>query len=256
MLHFETVRISKGGRRIDVSVSTGPIRSRMGNIVGVSAIFHDITDRKQKEEHIVFIMREVTHRAKNLLAVIQSIARQTARHTTSMDEFERQFSARLQALSSLHDILVNQDWHGGSLGDLVDGQLTLFADFSHRITTDGPRVLLKPQAVEQIGIAIHELATNAVKYGALSVAQGSVNISWKLERAEDKAKLLSINWREFGGPIVTVPEQLGFGNLVVKRIVPETLNGSASLEFLPEGVNWTLKIPTNYVLANEASAPQ
>jgi PAS domain S-box-containing protein len=256
MLHFETVRVGKEGRRIDVSVSTGPIRSKTGNIVRVSAIFHDITDRKQKEEHIAFIMREVTHRAKNLLTVIQAIARQTALHTTSMDEFERHFSARIQALSSSHDVLVNQDWHGGLLGDLVTGQLTLFADISHRIATNGPRVLLKPKAVEQIGIALHELATNALKYGALSVAQGTVNISWKLERGKDKAKLLSINWRERGGPIATASEQQGFGNLVVKRIVPDTLNGSASLEFLPEGISWTLEIPTTHVLENEGSAPQ
>src|SRR5207237_6755026 len=128
MLQFETVRIGKAGKRIDVSISTGPIRSRSGQIIGVSAIFHDITARKRREEHINFVLRELSHRAKNLLAVVQAIARQTGRQATSWQDFEQRFTARVQSLAQSHDVLVKQDWRGSSLDDLVASQLAPFAE--------------------------------------------------------------------------------------------------------------------------------
>jgi PAS domain S-box-containing protein len=244
LLQFETVRVGKGNRRIDVSVSTGPIRSASGRIIGVSSIFHDIRDRKQREDHIHLVMRELSHRANNLLAVIHAIARRTAKQTTTIEEFDRRFSARLQALAHSHEILVKGDWHGAQLGDLVKSQLTPFADVSHRVQTEGPEIMLSPRAVEQIGIALHELATNAVKHGALSNANGSVRVHWKFEQDDDdKDGHLRITWQESGGPRVATPTHEGFGFLVLQRIVPAALNGRAEFELLPHGINWTITIP-------------
>jgi PAS domain S-box-containing protein len=244
LLQFETVRVGKNNRRIDVSVSTGPIRSASGRIIGVSSIFHDIRDRKQREDHIHLVMRELSHRANNLLAVIHAIARRTAKQTTTIEEFERRFSARLQALAHSHEILVRGDWHGAQLGELIKSQLSPFADVSHRIQSEGPEIMLSPRAVEQIGIALHELATNAIKHGALSTADGSVRVHWKFERDEDdKDEQLRISWQESGGPRVATPTHEGFGFLVLRRIVPAALNGRAEFEFLPNGINWTLTVP-------------
>ncbi len=242
MLQFETVRMGKGGQRIDVSVSTGPIRSQSGRIVGVSAIFHDITARKRREEHIQFVMREMTHRAKNLLAVVQAIARQTGRQAVNQQDFQLRFTARIQSLAQSHDILVKREWRGCGLDDLVAGQLAPFAEISSRVVTEGPDVVLSPQAAEQIGIALHELATNAVKHGALSVPGGKVNVSWNVEPNGD-SEHLKIVWRERGGPAVSAPANEGFGHLVVRKLVPTQLEGRASLEFPPEGLSWTLELP-------------
>jgi PAS domain S-box-containing protein len=250
MVHFETVRIGKAGQRVDVSISTGPIRSRSGTITGVSAIFHDITERKRREEHINFVLRELSHRAKNLLAVVQAIARQTGRQTANMRDFEQRFTARIQSLAQSHDILVKQDWRGSNLQDLVASQLTPFTDVGKRVVTEGPDLMLNPRAVEQIGIALHELATNAVKHGALSVPNGQVSVSWKLVLDGGSDDHLKIVWHEHGGPACAPPESEGFGHLVVRKLVPTALEGRARLEFPQEGLRWTLELPLkNSVLA-------
>jgi len=241
-LYFDTQRMTKDGRRINVSVSTGPIRSATGKITGVSAIFRDITDRKKREEHLTFVMRELSHRAKNLLAVIQAIARQTGRQTASVEDFEQRFIARLQALAHSHDVLLRQEWRGGTFDDLIKSQLMPFAEVSSRVTTSGPDLLLPPRAVEQIGIALHELATNAVKHGALSLTGGSVKVEWAIEPTSD-GKVLRVAWSEHGGPPVSPPSHEGFGHAVVKRLVPIALNGSATLDFPVEGIRWTLVVP-------------
>src|SRR5262249_5437204 len=128
ILKFETQRLKKSGERIDVSVSTGPILSKDGRIIGVSAIFRDISGRKQNEQHLDFVLRELSHRAKNLLAVIQAIARQTARAAESPQDFERRFGDRLQALAHSQDILVEHDWRGATLEELVNTQMTPFTE--------------------------------------------------------------------------------------------------------------------------------
>jgi PAS domain S-box-containing protein len=248
LLHWETVRMGKAGRRIHVSISTGPIRSPNGEITGVSAIFQDITDRKQREEHINFVMRELSHRAKNLLAVIQAIARQTGRQSTSITDFEQRFAARLQSLAHSHDILLKREWRGATLDELVTSQLEPFADAGSRVTAKGPELLLPPRTVEQIGIAMHELATNAVKHGALSVPAGSVSVSWAIEADDAGVQRLRIEWQERGGPTVTPPTKEGFGHAVLKRLVPTTLEGTATLHYPPGGIVWTVTVPAAEVI--------
>src|SRR5882757_8496856 len=138
-----------------------PLRNESGDIIGLTCASIDVTERKESEAHLRLLMRELTHRSKNLLAVIQAMARQTARHTNSTEVFLEQFDARLQALATSHDVLLEEGWHGASLGDLVRLQLQRLLDSAtDQISIDGPTVLLKPEAAQALGFALHELAVN------------------------------------------------------------------------------------------------
>ena len=190
----------------------------------------DVTERKVAEEHVKFLMGELTHRSKNLLSVVQAIASQTGRTVDTFEEFQKRFAQRLQALAASHDLLVLQDWQGASLTDLVRDQLAPFTEFgSARITVSGPDIMLRPEAAEAIGLALHELATNAVKYGALSVPGGHVTISWAFEDHGTEPRQFLVSWAEQGGPLVTPPSHTGFGHIVFERLVTKSLNGELPL---------------------------
>jgi two-component sensor histidine kinase len=201
----------------------------------------DLATRKRHEEHIEAVMRELSHRSKNLLAIIQSIARQLARQTDSFDDFEPAFNARLAALAGTHDLLVARGWIGADIRDLVRIQLLPFiAEDEARVSMNGPQLTLGPKAAEQLGFALHELATNAAKYGALSCPTGRVDIAWELE---DEGSVLNFAWKECNGPPRAAPEHRGFGHVVLTKAVPVSLDGRASLEFQPEGTIWILVAP-------------
>ena len=204
----------------------------------------DITSRRKKEDHIRFLLREMSHRSKNLLAVIQSIAKQTVRTSNSSAEFQSKFEERLQGIAASHDLLVEQNWHGAALSDLVRRQLAPFVDRdSPRISIEGPSVQVNSDAAQAIGLALHELATNAVKYGALSNAAGSVGISWLFETSANGEPDLILRWVESGGPPVVPPTLRGFGNVVISKIAPLSVSGTAALDFASTGLRWNLTIP-------------
>ncbi len=207
-------------------------------------IVTDITERKAAEEHIQLLMREISHRSKNLLAVVQAIAGQTVRTSDSTKDFELRFGRRLQGLAASHDLLVTEGWRGAPLDELVRQQLAPFVDAgSERIELDGPDVLLTAEAAQAIGLALHELATNAIKYGALSVPHGKVTVSWAFASNPDEPRHLQMSWVERGGPPVTTPSRKGFGHIVIERMVAESLNGEIAMVFAPEGLSWALSIP-------------
>jgi two-component sensor histidine kinase len=224
-------------------------RSPDGKARRLVNVVADVTDRKVAEERVKFLMGEVTHRSKNLLSVVQAIASQTGRTVDTFEEFQKRFAQRLQGLAASHDLLVLQDWQGASLKELVRHQLAPFTEpRSERVTATGPDVLLRPAAAEAIGLALHELGTNAVKYGALSVPGGNVTISWALEDHGTEPRRLLVNWIERGGPTVTPPSRTGFGHIVFERLVTKSLSGSVAIDFAPEGLIWKLSIPpTNLV---------
>lgn len=219
-----------------------------GLAIRVLGTARDITPRKLREQHVATLMRELVHRSKNLLAVVQSIARQTSLGAGSIDEFQQKFTARLQALSMAHDLLVSRDWRSASLHDLVCLQMAYClgiaqGDLGDRAAIEGPRVMLKPEAAQNIGLALHELATNALAYGALSTTNGRVNLVWRVENER-----LTIEWRETGGPCCAdAPAHEGFGHKVVKRLVALALDGEASASFQEEGFMWRLSIPTTHL---------
>ena len=209
----------------------------------------DVTERKQREAHVRFLMREIAHRSKNLLAVIQAMARQTAVTAGSAHDFEQIFSARLQALAASHDILMDEDWHGASIDELVRTQVGHYVDLiGNRIALAGPEMMLKPEAAQNLGLALHELATNAAKYGALAGEEGHVEIRW--DHTDGRFR---ISWVEVGGPPVAPPAREGFGHKVVTRIVTLALEGKVDLRFEPSGLVWALDIPDKHILARGGS---
>jgi PAS domain S-box-containing protein len=245
----DVLRRHKDGHLLNVNINVAPMRAADGTLSGFSAIIRDISDRKQHEEHLRLVMRELSHRSKNLLAVIQAMARQTARSSNDLDEFERNYSQRLQALSASHDLLVNQNWHGAPLGDLLRSILSPFDDdVADRIELIGPSLFVTPTAAQNLALSIHELATNASKYGALSVPTGRVTIEWHVEKSEDGQERLALNWKEVDGPIVEAPKRRGFGHIVINRMIAQALDAEVDLEFAPEGVSWTLQMPAAVIV--------
>jgi PAS domain S-box-containing protein len=223
-----------------------PIRNLAGKAMGVTGAAVDITERKEGEAHLRLLMRELTHRSKNLLAVIQAMARQTAKHTGNVQTFLERFSARLQALARSHDILVQESWHGASLKDLVHSQLASYLDREpDQVSIDGPDVRLKPEAAQSLGLALHELASNAAKHGALSRAGGRVEINWK--PLEDAGVLLI--WRETKGPKVSAPRHRGFGSMVIEHNLARALEADVDLDFASDGLTCRVAVPKNHLLA-------
>lgn len=252
--HHETVRISKSGKLIDVAISVAPIQNADGEVEGISVIARDITDQKRAQDHIQFLLRETSHRSKNLLAIIQAIAAQTARSTGTIEQFQTRFIQRLHAISLCHDLLFSEDWKRANLADLVRLQLSPFVGPGSRMTLEGPDVFLTSEAAQSLALALHELSTNATKYGALSVPTGNVNITWELEN-NGVDRRLHLSWRERNGPRVTPPSHSGFGSTVIDALIAESLDGAVVMDFAAEGFSWTLDISSAYIVNGPQASP-
>jgi len=226
-----------------------PLRNEVGDVVGLTCASVDVTERKEGEAHLRLLLRELTHRSKNLLAVIQAMARQTARHTGSVETFLTQFGARLQALAASHDLLIRESWYGASLGELVRSQLGVYLDGqAGQVSIEGPAIAIKPEAAQNLGLALHELAVNAAKYGALSVPVGRVVITWnRLENVDGSA--VELDWREKLGPKVKARRRKGFGSMVIERNLARSLDATVELEFDPDVLHCHIVIPANQILA-------
>jgi PAS domain S-box-containing protein len=209
-------------------------------IIGVNV---DITHRKKQEDDLRFIMDELSHRTKNLLSVVQAMASQTARHTRSFADFEERFLGRIRALSESHDLLVTQNWTGAPLLDLIFAQLMPFVEDEARIQVTGPSISLRAQAAQSLGIILHELATNASKYGALSVPAGKILIHWEFAPSS-----VHLTWREMGGPMLKFPVDPGLGRIIIERMAGDIFGGKAQLELLQTGVHWSASIPQSLIV--------
>lgn len=219
-----------------------------------AVVFSDITERKSHEEQIGLLMAEVNHRSKNMLTVVQAIARQTA--STNPADFIERFSDRIGALAASHDLLVKNEWKNVELGELVRSQLAHFDDLiGTRIDLRGPALRVSAAAAQTIGMTMHELATNAGKYGALSNGAGRLEIEWNL-RPGEPAAIFTISWRESGGPLVAAPARRGFGSTVISRMAGESLDAKVELKFDPEGLSWWLECPASEVAGGTVSLTQ
>ncbi len=242
------VRVMHDGAERWLDLSVQPTMEESGEVTGVITAAIDVTPYKEQETRIRLLMREVTHRSLNLLAVIEAIMRQTAANAASMEDFEARFSARLQSLAGSHDLLVQEDWAGASLRALVRSQLGHFSDFSDsQVQIEGPPLHIKPDAAQHIGMALHELATNAARYGALSVPDGKVTIGWKLGAGAAGGPVCQLTWEESGGPPVAPPSRRGFGRLVIERTVARAVQGEVKADYQPEGLRWSLTFPATYL---------
>ena len=203
-------------------------------------VIQDITEHKQREHHFEFMLRELSHRSKNLLAVIQAITHQTLRHARSPAEFETAVSGRLQALAAAHDLLLKEDWRGAEVSEIVKHQFRVLGGIdSERFSFAGPDVVLPTGPAQELSICIYELMTNALKYGALSNSSGRVSILWHVDSPDAGPRTLKFVWREIGGPPVAQPERGGFGINVLVRRSETKPNAPPALEFLTEGVRWS-----------------
>jgi PAS domain S-box-containing protein len=237
--HFETVRQRKDGTLIDVSLTVSPVGDLEGKIVGTSGISRDITDRKRSEEQIAVLTREAEHRAKNLLANVKAMVQLSQADT--QDGLKEAIAGRIEALANVHSLFVQSRWTGAELGILIKQELSPYSrDGEMRTQTDGPTVMLKPHVAQAIAVALHELATNAAKYGALSVAKGHVRLEWS--RAEDGQ--LALRWTEAGGPPVNPPTHKGFGTHVMDAMIQGHVGGDVRLDWRAEGLVCEMVLPT------------
>ena len=236
--HYETVRMRKDGSLVDVSLSVSPIKDG-GRVIGASKIARDITERRRAQEQQNLLVGEIKHRIKNTLATVQAIA---SRSMSTASHAEREaFNARLRALANAHDLLTNENWDRALLHDVVDRALKPFQDNQReRVLISGPgEVCISANAAQLLTMALHELATNAVKYGALCNEAGKVRIEW--EELTQPRPMARLCWQESGGPAVSEPAHKGFGSLLLERVFTGEL-GVAHCEFPPEGVTCTLDI--------------
>jgi PAS domain S-box-containing protein len=202
----------------------------------------DITERKEREEKEHLLMREINHRAKNMLSVVDAIAHQTAARNPA--DFIERFSERIQALSANQDLLVRNEWKGVRIEDLACAQLTPFADLiGSRIAVHGPPLYFKAASAQAVGLALRELTTNAGKYGALSNDTGRLDIDWWTEGGT-----FTISWTERDGPPVSAPKRRGFGTIVMQEMAERSVDGKVDLEYAPCGVTWRLTCPAVNVL--------
>ena len=234
----------QGPRWYEVSVR--PHR-QAGRLVGTVASFIDVTDRKMQEEHLRIVLRELAHRSKNLLAVIQGIARQTAGDTSSVPQFLARLNGRIFSLSRAHDVLIDADWRGARIFDLVRSQIALYAqERMPAIIIEGENEFLRPNAAQYVGLALHELTTNALKYGALSRPDGTVAV--RFEKGPDGARYC-FTWKETSSAVVRKPDAPSFGITMLTHVIPTSVGGVAELSFEPQGLSYSLEIPTAQLLA-------
>jgi PAS domain S-box-containing protein len=214
---------------------------------GVVCYFYDLTERRAYEDRVGLLMREVDHRARNLLAVVGAVARYTV--ATNPNDFLGRFEARVQALAAGQELLVGSQWTNIPIDRLVRTHLSHLDDLiGRRIRLDGPEVRVNPAAAQALGMAVHELATNATKYGALSNGSGAVDVRWALT-----GDAFRIAWLEAGGPPVQPPERRGFGSTVVGAMVKSALGGQVELDFAPEGLRWQCEAPAARLIAEAAT---
>lgn len=220
-----------------------------GKIEWVVGTNLDITEQKSRESHVQFLMGEINHRAKNLLGVVLAVAHQT--RADDHKEFIRKFSARVQSLAAGQDLLVENEWKAVSLDTLVRAQLSHFKDLiGERILIDGENVQLSPSAVQTIGLAVHELTTNASKYGALSNNHGRITIAWEQIRGDSSDRFI-VKWTESGGPAVVAPTQSGFGSSVTGAMVRMSLDGEVTSDFKHSGFSWRLDCPLDNIAGDK-----
>lgn len=212
---------------------------------GVVCHFYDLSERQRHQEHVQLLMREISHRSKNMLALVKAIATLTASQSTQ--DFLQSFGERINSLAAAHDLLVEGQWKSVPLSDLVHTQVKHFSGANGgRVSVQGPPMSLKPGAAQIIGMALHELGTNAVKYGSLSLDSGRVVVSWNAT-PEDEFEL---NWMEHSGPSVTKPERSGFGTSVTSTMVELSLGGDVTIDYAPSGLRWRLRCDLSNVIEN------
>ena len=245
VLGAEAIAERPDGTRFPFQPYPALLHDAEGNVTGAINMLVDISERKRAEARQAELTAELNHRVKNTLAIVQSIASQTARSSASLEDFLGEFEGRLMALGRAHDLLTLRRWEGADLGEVLRQELAPFgAEETGPIQLDGPELTLKPAAATGLAMAFHELATNAARHGCLSAPEGRVTLSWRPIQTGDGTSAVLLEWTESGGPPITPSLARGFGLRLVERTVAGDLNGTCDLELEPSGLRWRLVIPT------------
>jgi PAS domain S-box-containing protein len=229
------------GREIWLEESSTAEFDAAGRCVHLKGLTLDITERKQSEEHQGLLVAELDHRVKNLLARVAVISTSTREGSNSIDQFVEVLDKRIQSMANAHSLLSQSRWTGVNLADLVHSQLAPYATIANTVI-GGPDVTLAPATTQAVAMALHELVTNAVKYGALSNPNGHVSVNWD-RHAEAAAAHVRIEWRETGGPPVVSPSKLGYGISLIRELIPHELGGMVDLTFASDGVCCKIDVP-------------
>jgi PAS domain S-box-containing protein len=234
--HYETVRQRKDGSLIEISLSVSPMRDERGKIIGASKIARDITQRKQMERHTAILAREAEHRTRNILATVSAAVELSDSNTPH--GLKAAIRGRIQALANAHTLFVESRWTGAELSQLVAQELSPYRTDGERTKIEGPSIMLEPTAAQALAVTVHELATNAAKYGALSLPGGSVRMTWS-QSADGE---LAVCWRELGGPPVAAPTRNGFGSRVMRSLIQQT-GGTIAFDWRKDGLCCNVTIP-------------
>jgi two-component sensor histidine kinase/FixJ family two-component response regulator len=237
------------GTSITLVFEAAPIRDATGRLQGAVCGAIDITERKRQQEHRELLLNELNHRVKNTLATVQSFAVQTLRTAPTLADGRRAFEARLIALSKGHDVLTRENWQGAGLHEVVAEALAAYLGDPQnpRVEIAGPEIRMRPKTALAISMALHELATNAVKHGALSTQAGRVGLTWIID---GEPRMLRLRWAETGGPPVVAPRKRGFGSRLIELGLAQDLGGQVRLDFKPEGVSCAIEAPLDEIQAN------
>jgi PAS domain S-box-containing protein len=228
--HFETIRQHKHGNLIWVSLTISPVKNAEGKIVGASKTARDITEQKRTGEQIATLAREAEHRSKNLLANVQAMVNLS--QADSVADLKKAIEGRIQALANVHSLFVASRWIGAELSTIAQQELAPYsATGEKRVRTDGPQVLLAPDIAQAVAVTLHELATNAVKYGALSTTNGHIDLKW----SQEANGRLNLRWIETGGPTVLPPTRRGFGGRIIEQMIAQ-LKGDTRFDWRAEGL--------------------
>lgn len=227
------------------------VKDGVRHFIGIT---QNITGRKRDERRIKSLMRELAHRVKNQYAVILAMVRETGKQAADPVEFERLVQERIAALSRSHDLLIHGEWESADLRELLIAHVGAFG-LSDRLDVSGPVVSLTATAAQYLGMAFHELSTNAAKHGAFSQPEGRVAVDWSIGPSTTEP-MFTLAWRESGGPRPEDPEAHGFGWKVLQRLTPAALSGHAKTDFTPKGLTWTIEAPARQVISQEGVAAE
>jgi two-component sensor histidine kinase len=239
---MEAIAERPDGTRVPFIPYPTPLHDEAGRLIGAVNMMVDITERKSAEEQQALLVRELHHRVRNTLATVQAVMGSTARSSDTIEQFKNALISRIGALAKTHRLLT-EEVGTVTFGDLLHNELDAFDDGSDdRITLSGPEVFLSSQLAVSLGMAVHELTTNAAKFGALSVYGGKVDVTWSLT-IEAKRRTLDFDWEESGGPAVSPPQRQGFGSRLLEFVLPGQIQAKATIDYRHDGVQVHCSVP-------------
>lgn len=240
--------IADMAERLGLGEIVSPIKTPIEEVnkVGI-ALTEASYERSEAERRLWYTMREAVHRTKNMMSVVQAMMRQTARHSATVEEFRSKMQGRLTGLAHTVDLLTAEEWTGTSMRQLAKSHLDAFSMENGRISVIGEDFMVRPEVVQALGMALHELGTNAVKYGALSNRQGTIVFSWQTNRVDGSETIF--RWIEKDGPVIEPPDKTGFGTALLDGFVAAAVNGRVQLQYFPSGLVWQLTAPKSSVEA-------